>query len=120
MSLKLSTLIALAERALGADLQQSTIRNIKYGIFYSKSRVAIDVLRTFLYNKLENDGGVPMKEALLNLLTKMDGHDVVATFAITAAVGLGALGLTYACGYEISFEKRQVSIQKVNRPCIEA
>lgn len=85
-----------------------------------KSRVAIDTLCTFLYNKLENDGGVSMKEALLNLLAKMDGHDVVAAFAITAATGLGALGLTYACGYEISFEKRRVSIQKVNRPCIEA
>lgn len=113
MGLKPSTPIALAERALDSDLQQSAAYNIKYGIFYSfysKSRVLIGVLRTFLYNRLENDGGVPMKEALLNLLAKMDGHDVVAAFAITAATGLGALGLTYACGYEISFEKRRVSI----------
>lgn len=78
------------------------------------------MLCTFLYNELENNGGVPMKEALLNLLAKMDGHDVVAAFAITACAGLGALGLTYACGYEISFEKGRGSIQKVNRPCIEA
>lgn len=78
------------------------------------------MLCAFLYNELENNGGVPMKEALLNLLAKMDGHDVVAAFAITAGAGLGALGLTYACGYEISFEKGRVSIQKVNRPCIEA
>lgn len=74
----------------------------------------------FLYNELENDGGVPMKEALLNLLAKMDGHDVVAVFAITASAGLGALALTYATGYEISFETGRVSIQKINRPYIDS
>ncbi len=60
-----------------------------------------------------------MKEALMNLLAKMNGHDVVAALAITAGAGLGALGLTYACGYEISFEKGRVAIQKADQACLE-
>ena len=61
-----------------------------------------------------------MREALLNLLAKMDGHDVVAALAITVGAGLGALGLTYACGYEINCEKGRVAIQKADRPNLEA
>ena len=60
-----------------------------------------------------------MREALLNLLAKMDGHDVVAALAITAGAGLGALGLTYACGYEINFEKGRVTIQKADLHSLE-
>ena len=61
-----------------------------------------------------------MREALLTLLAKMDGHDVVAALAIIAGACIGVLGLTYACGYEINFEKDRVAIQKANRFSLEA
>lgn len=74
-----------------------------------------------LYNEGDQiDGGVIMKDALLNMLSKMDGHDIVAALGITLAFGTGIFYLICTHGYEIDVEKDHLSIRKATPPGLKA